>query len=281
MSLKTEYSRMAQKRITGVGVVPTVPATDPIDDTWLPTDLMMGEICINPDDDKMWIRTTAGIIEIATGATILGDLQDVLDNGSVATITGDVDITADNFIFNDDAVKIGDNSAAPVTTTNTAKKAVLIATQNSIIDDGVRNSSIIGGNVNNIDNNSVNSVILGGDTNDITAYSRSVILGGQNITADANDTAFADNLRLEVGGRLRMLSGTNATAGSATLVAGTVTVNTTQVQANSLIMLTHQNNSGTPGFVTVSARTAGTSFTILSSSATDTSLIGWVIIDQA
>lgn len=46
-------------------------------------------------------------------------------------------------------------------------------------------------------------------------------------------------------------------------------------------MLTHQNNSGTVGSVSVSARVVNTSFTITSTSGTDTSTIGWVIIEPA
>ena len=75
--------------------------------------------------------------------------------------------------------------------------------------------------------------------------------------------------------------GTNATMGSNTLVAGTVTVSTTKVTASSRIYLTPQNVSGTAGSVSVSARVAGTSFTILSTSALDTRLIAWVIIEPS
>lgn len=80
---------------------------------------------------------------------------------------------------------------------------------------------------------------------------------------------------------LYVKEGTNATMGKATLVAGTITVNTTKVTANSRIFLTHQNLSGTAGFVYVSARTAGTSFTITSASASDTSDIAWMIVEPA
>jgi hypothetical protein len=51
------------------------------------------------------------------------------------------------------------------------------------------------------------------------------------------------------------------------------------VTANSRIFLTCQTPGGTPGFLRVSARTAGTSFTILSSSGTDTSVVAWEIFE--
>lgn len=93
-----------------------------------------------------------------------------------------------------------------------------------------------------------------------------------------------NDLRLNtVGNGLYIKEGTNATMGVTTLVAGTVVVNTTKVTANSRIYLTCQ----ALGTVTigqglaVSARTVGTSFTILSQSAIDTSTVAWVILEPA
>lgn len=76
-------------------------------------------------------------------------------------------------------------------------------------------------------------------------------------------------------------TGTNRTAGLATLVAGTVTVSTTKVTANSMIFLTRQTISGTIGTsVDITARTPGTSFTITSNgSVLDTSAVAWQIIE--
>lgn len=75
--------------------------------------------------------------------------------------------------------------------------------------------------------------------------------------------------------------GPSARMGTATLVAGTVTVNTAAVTAASVILLTGQDASGAPGELTISARTPGTSFDITSTSATDTRLIGWLILEPA
>lgn len=83
------------------------------------------------------------------------------------------------------------------------------------------------------------------------------------------------------GNGFRVKEGSNARMGSATLVGGTVTVNTTAVTANSRIFLTAQNNSGTVAAVSVSGRTAGTSFTITSLNVLDTSTIGWIIVEPA
>ena len=83
------------------------------------------------------------------------------------------------------------------------------------------------------------------------------------------------------GGGLQVKEGANATMGIATLVAGTVTVNTTKVTANSRIFLTAQTSAGTRGSPGVTARVAGTSFTITSTSGTDTSTVAWWIAEPA
>ena len=80
---------------------------------------------------------------------------------------------------------------------------------------------------------------------------------------------------------VRIKEGTNARMGVATLVAGTVTVNNTSVTANTRIMLSIQNSSGTIGAVYVSARVAGTSFTITSTNAAHTSIVAWELIEPA
>lgn len=88
------------------------------------------------------------------------------------------------------------------------------------------------------------------------------------------------DLAVSAGSGMRIAEGTNGASGVATLVAGTVTVNTTKALTNSRIHLTSNVGGGTPGWVRVSARVNGTSFTITSSSATDTSQVAWLIINQ-
>jgi len=73
--------------------------------------------------------------------------------------------------------------------------------------------------------------------------------------------------------------GTNKPMGIATLVGGTVTVSNNKITATSRIFLTNNNPGGTPGFLRVSARVVGTSFTITSSSGTDTSDIAYLIME--
>lgn len=65
--------------------------------------------------------------------------------------------------------------------------------------------------------------------------------------------------------------------GTITLAAGGATVTTTAITATSRIFLTTQAPGGTPGAVYVNTITAGTGFTIRSTSGTDTSLVAWMI----
>ncbi len=73
--------------------------------------------------------------------------------------------------------------------------------------------------------------------------------------------------------------GTNKTMGVATLVGGSVSVTTTPVTASSRIFLTIQSPSGTVGNPYIVQRTAGVGFHVSSTSATDASSVGWLLIE--
>jgi len=77
---------------------------------------------------------------------------------------------------------------------------------------------------------------------------------------------------------LRVKEGSNAKQGVATLSGGTVVVSNTSVTASSRIILTAQDNSST-GALRVSARSAGTSFTITSSNGADSGVIAYQIFE--
>jgi hypothetical protein len=84
------------------------------------------------------------------------------------------------------------------------------------------------------------------------------------------------------GNGIQVAEGANAKQGTAILGAGgTVTVANTSVTASSRIQLTGQSlgTVSVPSAYAVSARTPGTSFTILASSATDTSTIAYEIFE--
>lgn len=98
----------------------------------------------------------------------------------------------------------------------------------------------------------------------------------------AVSASITGNLTLNTAGnKLLIKEGSNASMGVATLVAGTVVVSTNIVTASSRIFLTIQS-LGTVAVakaIAVTARSAGTSFTITSADATDTSVIAWHIVE--
>lgn len=121
-----------------------------------------------------------------------------------------------------------------------------------------------------------------GDGLTVTGYT--ALAAGQ---ADGQWTLWSgakDVLKLgTAGGGLAIAEGANGTSGVATLAAGTVTVPTDKVAADSRIQLTVQalGTVTAPKAIAVTARTAGTSFTITSEDATDTSVVAWVIVTPA
>jgi hypothetical protein len=83
----------------------------------------------------------------------------------------------------------------------------------------------------------------------------------------------------EAGKGLKIKEGSNARMGLATLSSGTAVVSNTSVGANTRIFLTPQSHGANSGFVSVSARTAGTSFTITSSNSSDSNSVAWLMIE--
>ena len=83
------------------------------------------------------------------------------------------------------------------------------------------------------------------------------------------------------GAGLRVKEGSNAKMGLVALAAGTATVFTSAVTSNSRIFLTQQNGNGTPGALYISARTAGTSFSITSTAGADVSDVAWMIVEPS
>lgn len=89
-----------------------------------------------------------------------------------------------------------------------------------------------------------------------------------------------DGETLSVNGVRVYEAGTGARMGLATLAASTVVVNTTAVTANSRIFLTSQSNTVT-GALRVSARTPGTSFTIVDAVGAEAGTVAWMLVEPA
>jgi len=98
---------------------------------------------------------------------------------------------------------------------------------------------------------------------------------------------FGSEILTTVGSGVSIKEGTNATMGRATLVAGTVTVATTKVTANSEIFVERQTDGGTVGASYSKTRVAGTSFTLTAkdgagaNQTADTSTLSWWIVEPA
>lgn len=121
-----------------------------------------------------------------------------------------------------------------------------------------------------------------GSGTQVTGWTWRNLVGGTTLT-DSMKLDGSDLKLLVAGGGLYVKEGTNATMGVATLVAGTVVVSTTKVTANSRIFITRQTlgTIAIPVDVSVTARTAATSFTITSADVTDTSTVAWMIVEPS
>ena len=89
------------------------------------------------------------------------------------------------------------------------------------------------------------------------------------------DSVAQINGSLQMSGSITLSNGLGR--GTIALVGGTITVPNVSTAANSKIMLTAQIPGGTVGALYVSSRIVGTSFTITSTSATDTSTVAWMV----
>lgn len=109
--------------------------------------------------------------------------------------------------------------------------------------------------------------------------------GAAGLTVDSSqNTAHAGNCTVSVAGKgFGIKEGSNAKMGVSTLVAGTVTVSNTSVTANSRIFITAQSlgTVAIPQGLAVTTITASTSFVITSASATDTSVVAWMIVEAS
>ena len=73
-----QFSRILHHRISTSGQTFTVPTSDDhTDETWISTDLYIGELGINISDDKIYMRTNNGIVQIATGTSSGGSTSSV------------------------------------------------------------------------------------------------------------------------------------------------------------------------------------------------------------
>jgi hypothetical protein len=112
-----------------------------------------------------------------------------------------------------------------------------------------------------------------------TTVKSGLMVGAPNTNANNGYLAVSGFIDQNAAGSgLRVGEGSNAKQGTATLSSGTVVVSNTAVTANSRIFLTAQDTNST-GALRVSARSAGTSFTITSSNAGDSGVVAYEIFE--
>lgn len=211
-----------------------------------------------------------------TGSTTRAEVMRLGPTGDV-TFTG----TAQRFFADFSNATLSSRAMFQTSTTNGA-------TSIGLLPNGTGTNSgfnLFGGSsITNVDHGQI--VMVGGSefrissTKQGSGTTRPMTFFIESTEAARFDTS-RNFLIQQAGSGLRVKEGSNAKQGTATLVGGTVTVSNTSVTANSRIFLTSQSDGGTPGFVRVSARSAGTNFTITSSSGTDTSVIAYEIFEPS
>lgn len=123
------------------------------------------------------------------------------------------------------------------------------------------------------------SLKLRGDTLRLALKTNGTGVGIAGATGATDKLEVQGNLSLTTAGnKIKIATGSNASVGTATLVAGTVTVSTTAMGANSLLFFARKTAGGTTGKYSYT-QVNGTSFTITSDSNTDTSVLNWWIVN--
>lgn len=117
--------------------------------------------------------------------------------------------------------------------------------------------------------------ILSGHT---TTLALKAPLASPVFTSDVNVST--GNLKVStLGNGIQIKTGVNSKIGQAVLVAGTKVVANTSVTANSRIFITVALAGGTQGFLRTT-KIVGTSFTVTSTSATETSTVDWMVVES-
>lgn len=205
-----------------------------------------------PNDDRIVIDGTTGRIEIYQGNTL------------VAFIDPD-----DGFVASDGTVPFTDGEYAQLDAGNG-----VVAVNNGHDTPGGMQASTSGpGDPSTLIDSPRNGVNI---TARITLKANGI--SGPSITLSTSTGAIAALLILNTT-TIRIADGANRSMGQATLVAGTVTVSNTRVAANSRIFLSRHTAGGTLGHLSIGSISGATNFVINSSSATDTSVINWLIFD--
>ena len=166
-------------------------------------------------------------------------------------------------------------------TGGTGTKSVKI---NDSTNSAAGDYSIVAGQNNTINSSSTRSIVAGSGV--YLSGTTNAIAAGTNYTAntDYNNCVIANSLAMMNGTIIFHQTGAgNNTMGQATLSSGTVTIPNDSWVSNSqsLVFLSHQTISGTPGFLYVDSGSSGFgSLVINSTSVLDNSTIIWWLVKK-
>jgi len=253
------------------------------------------------------VKTTGGagiFIDATNSASYLfnGDVQNFLDPIATVAVT---DPSTIQLLVSD--VNTGTNSYSEMITIDTG--TIVLASSTSTVEVGnTVNSNVSSSYIQNIDLGSGRKALFSNaaaatgseitlnvtDNSSKTTYfgiTDNASTKGIRVTLPSTGHTFQYTADYSNGYKIRSLvdkgfvtgntfTKSSATFGHKTLTGGTAVVTTTAIAAGSVVLLTidggTQTNAGT---VRVSARSAGSNFTITSSNASDTSQVGWVILN--
>lgn len=237
-----------------------------------------------------------GLAVKATGSSIANGFN-IISSGGISTANflirdnGNIFIyDGSNVVFNSSGSLCGTGPSAPnyQWDVNRGNSATTITAQNQVCTVGIRNTDSTNGNFSELAfvNNQpkIDSAIVGVHDVQGASYTGSLhfLTSSAGTLSESVIIDSSGQLALQrAGAGLSIKTGSNCKLGIATLSAGTVTVANTVITASSLVFLTHQTVSGTPGVLSLGTVTAGTSFVINSSSGTDASIVAYLIVEPS
>jgi polygalacturonase len=118
-----------------------------------------------------------------------------------------------------------------------------------------------------------------GTTDDTSAIQAAITAAAAGGTVFFPKGTYKISSSLTLGSNVTLLGASAQTTIISQATANTNGVTLSSVSANSRILLTIQSPGGTVGSVYVNARRAGTSFSIKSTSATDTSIVAYELFE--
>lgn len=183
----------------------------------------------------------------------------------------------------DNNIVIGTNACnGPFSATGSKNIYIGTVNSNSLMGSATANGSrniTIGDSIMNFNNSANNQLNIGN-----LIFGKNLDGIGRTISTGNIGIGISNPLeKLDVAGNIKA-SGTVSlpnSSGTATLVSGTITVNTTYVKTGSRIYISVNTPGGTQGFLSAPSGSIvnGVSFTINSTSATDSSSINWLIVN--